>query len=205
MIELRRRMALFYEPPYIPTAYQQVEYLETSGTQYIVIPTSEGATQRTITLEWEFVRLGPYFVLGGTGHRVWEIYIWPDPDGIATWDGVFFGAFTTRPTIGYRYKAVLSYNTSLLYENDILLGSGTANRQNPASLAINTIYRGGGSPGYFGYSKYYYYEQKQGDEIVKQLIPCYRKSDLVAGMYDRVNDVFYTNDGMGEFIVGPNV
>lgn len=40
---------------------------------------------------------------------------------------------------------------------------------------------------------------------IRELIPCYRKIDLVAGMYDRVNGVFYTNAGTGEFIVGPDV
>jgi hypothetical protein len=37
------------------------------------------------------------------------------------------------------------------------------------------------------------------------LIPCYRKSDKVAGMYDRINDVFYTNAGTDLFIVGPDI
>lgn len=39
----------------------------------------------------------------------------------------------------------------------------------------------------------------------RELIPCYRKVDLVAGMYDRVNGVFYTNAGTGSFIVGPDI
>ena len=38
--------------------------------------------------------------------------------------------------------------------------------------------------------------------MVRDLIPCYRKVDNVAGMYDLVNDVFYTNEGTGEFIIG---
>lgn len=37
------------------------------------------------------------------------------------------------------------------------------------------------------------------------LVPCYRTSDRVAGMYDIVNDVFYTNAGTGEFLVGADV
>lgn len=37
------------------------------------------------------------------------------------------------------------------------------------------------------------------------LVPCYRKSDNVAGMYDIINNVFYTNAGSGSFEVGPDV
>jgi hypothetical protein len=37
------------------------------------------------------------------------------------------------------------------------------------------------------------------------LIPCYRKADNVAGMYDLFSGEFYTNAGTGEFIIGPDV
>ena len=41
--------------------------------------------------------------------------------------------------------------------------------------------------------------------LIYDFIPCYRKSDNVAGMYDLVSEQFFTNVGTGEFIVGPNV
>lgn len=37
------------------------------------------------------------------------------------------------------------------------------------------------------------------------LIPCYRKSDYVIGMYDTVSRVFYTNAGTGNFLKGAEV
>ena len=37
------------------------------------------------------------------------------------------------------------------------------------------------------------------------LIPAQRDSDGVLGMYDTVNNVFYTNDGNGSFVAGPDV
>ena len=53
--------------------------------------------------------------------------------------------------------------------------------------------------------KVYYYEVYSKGILIAQLIPCYRKSDNKPGMYDLVNNQFYTNAGTGEFIVGPNV
>lgn len=44
-----------------------------------------------------------------------------------------------------------------------------------------------------------------GKEVVRNFIPCYRKSDNVAGMYDLVSGVFFTNAGSGSFIVGDDV
>ena len=43
------------------------------------------------------------------------------------------------------------------------------------------------------------------DSLVRSFVPCYRKSDNVIGMYDVVNGVFYTNKGTGTFIKGPEV
>ena len=41
--------------------------------------------------------------------------------------------------------------------------------------------------------------------IIRNLVPCYRKADSVAGLYDLVNNTFYTNQGTGEFTVGPDI
>jgi hypothetical protein len=38
--------------------------------------------------------------------------------------------------------------------------------------------------------------------LVRNYVPCYRKSDNVAGLYDLVNNGFYTNSGTGTFTVG---
>lgn len=56
-------------------------------------------------------------------------------------------------------------------------------------------------------AKAYIYSCKiyQNDNLVRDLIPCYRKSDYKPGLYDLVNDVFYTNVGSGEFYKGPDV
>lgn len=40
---------------------------------------------------------------------------------------------------------------------------------------------------------------KENDAIVRDFIPCYRKSDSKPGLYDIVNKQFYTNAGSGEF------
>lgn len=48
--------------------------------------------------------------------------------------------------------------------------------------------------------------QHNNDILVRDFVPCYRKSDNEPGMYDLVNNVFYTNAySDGEFIVGTDV
>ena len=41
--------------------------------------------------------------------------------------------------------------------------------------------------------------------LVRDLVPCYRKSDSVIWMYDKVNKQFYTNAGTWTFTKWPNV
>ena len=53
-----------------------------------------------------------------------------------------------------------------------------------------------------------YYNVKIFDNaqnVVFNGIPCYRKSDNIAGLYDTVNDEFYESQGTEGFIAGPNV
>ena len=40
---------------------------------------------------------------------------------------------------------------------------------------------------------------KQGNTILHNYVPCYRKTDNVIGVYDTVTGTFYTNDGTGTF------
>ena len=40
----------------------------------------------------------------------------------------------------------------------------------------------------------------ENDELVRDLVPALRKSDKKPGLYDLENDVFYTNQGSGEFL-----
>jgi hypothetical protein len=57
------------------------------------------------------------------------------------------------------------------------------------------------------YSKRKLYNLKlyQNDIIIRDFIPCYRKSDNVIGLYDLVNQMFYTNAGTGTFLKGGEI
>ena len=56
-----------------------------------------------------------------------------------------------------------------------------------------------------GRAKMYYLLLSNNMQKKLELIPCYRQSDSVAGMYDRVAKAFYTNNGTGSFTVGGDI
>ena len=55
---------------------------------------------------------------------------------------------------------------------------------------------------YTGHAKIYSAKLWNGDTLVRDFIPAIRNEDDEIGMYDRVNDVFYTNNGTGTFTIG---
>lgn len=61
-------------------------------------------------------------------------------------------------------------------------------------------YRGNGLK-QISYFKYW----DSNDNLLRDMVPCYRKSDNVIGMYDLVSQTFFTNAGTGVFTVGEDV
>ena len=57
----------------------------------------------------------------------------------------------------------------------------------------------------FSWWRVKYFIVRQSGDVVCHLIPCYRKSDDVIGMYDIVSNQFLTNAGTGAFTKGANV
>ena len=45
----------------------------------------------------------------------------------------------------------------------------------------------------------------QGAEIIRDYVPCYRKSDGEVGLYDRITGQFLTNAGEGSFTIGEEI
>jgi hypothetical protein len=62
-----------------------------------------------------------------------------------------------------------------------------------------------GTTEYRAYARIYSAKFTQNSTIVRNFIPAVRKSDNEPGLYDTVNNTFYTNVGTGEFTVGNTV
>ena len=69
---------------------------------------------------------------------------------------------------------------------------------NTPCILFGTYYSGG--PKEFASFKMYYFKFWLNGGLVRDFVPVFQ--DGVAGMLDKVNGVFYTNDGTGDFLVG---
>lgn len=194
-----------YEPGRLPRFYQEVEYLQSTGSQWIdtgYVPT----LNTKIILDMEVLN---YASSGGShlfGSRT-------SPS--------FSLQCNTSGTIGY---AVLSATPVLTTKNvnNISLYEFTTtylklNNEQVATFSAsptgnNSLYlfgsNNGGTPYNVGRSrqKIKNLEIIDNNITVRNLVPCYRKSDHKPGMYDLINNVFYVNKGTdADFLVGPKV
>ena len=163
------------EMPKLPSAYQRVEYIESTGTQYIYGPKfSTSSTTITIWQKPTDKNSARLFYHNGTSTFVREIYL--------TSNG---GLTMPRNYNSLNNEFGHSYNTFIA-----TFVSGYANEQQPYILckSPNTnMYKGK------------FYGLKIG---TRYLIPCYRLSDGEIGVYATYNSTFYPNAGTGTFLKG---
>lgn len=206
MMSLRRRI-MGAEKTLLPREYQQVEYLESTGTQYIDLPFG---FDRTDEIESRFSI--------STSHTNDKYMVSP-----VEWNtqsnrfslGVHIGRYTAGFGGFNTGRTALIPNTpndgnlhDWVYRDDMF-------RITDIDLSLDVSEIGFGATTanlrlFYGYNNNtngkivsYWHKKLDGTEI--NLIPCYRKADQKPGMYDLVSGEFYTNAGSGEFVVGEDV
>ena len=194
----------------LPSEYTQVDYIESSGTQYIntgLFPDSNlkvetkievTSTNQDITVFGSSLASSGGNSLGGYYHLTPYNNKW------------YYGANSSEGNGGsYSATAGTQYEIIFNDEDNGIKINGTSIASNKTFVGISdstlTISRRGTSSARrFGRFKYFYFKiyNKDTNALVRDYIPCYRNSDNVVGMYDLVNNVFYTNAGAGAFTYG---
>ena len=199
------------DTPILPSGYTQVEYIQSSGTQYIntgYIPTINDSIETKFLTEASTSDTNLY------GSRYPDFTIWINTStnkGIAV--HYPYSESSTRDT-GWVYKediitnpVKLAITPKYIYVNDELKYTFTDTRTSYTGT-LNAYLFAKNQNGYVnaaGKFKIYYFKIWSGDNLVRYFIPCSRDSDSAIGMYDVVNNVFYPNSGTGTFTKGSNV
>ena len=188
----------------LPSGYTQVDYIQTSGTQYINTGVI-GKTGLEVEANIEFVDSisNDQAVIGSRsgGTRIYPIYIFPGKFDIGY--GINYNSSLT-PVLNQKYSVY-----SKLYNGEQLLKvNGTTIIQQSVANDFDTNlnlylfcmnYNGAS---YFSKMKLYSLIIKENGTTKRNFVPCYRNSDNEIGLYDIVNNVFYTNQGTGSFTYG---
>lgn len=211
----------------IPYDYQEVEYLESNGSQYIDtlinVDSIKTLKARTMIIYDSSYRQNYVWNLGGTTSSKlipnsaiggFGVYVTPDSSiGLDVGDNFYpfpeyafnfignlsinlpisgTGSYSfamesvTTPTVYQIVQTSLDFNGSLYlftmhYSDGVILSTTNKNRFYSCEIT------------------------NRQNQMVSNLVPCYRKTDNVAGMYDNVNHRFLINQGTGTFVVGSDV
>ena len=190
--------------------YQQVEYLQSSGTQYImtniVASNTHGVYAKIASTDISHDLIFFGSKASSTNSRFW----------VGNSNTLYFGwntVLSNKSNISQDVAFTIQMN---YYNNRKTIFNGTATNSNLATLTTNSnkISIFGGNTGTVNYkSKIKLYEIRfsNGSEDIAHFVPCYDKYNKVtstkynAGLCDVLHNEFYSNQGSDYFDYGPAV
>lgn len=190
----------------LPSEYQQVEYIESTGTQYIdtKVVTS---TQIQTNFDFEYTDINSsYNRIFGAAYSNGSQY---GVRGDRSYMGYFYGELPTGKNetvstvmleVGKRYKIRFNENENF-YINDVAVNMTTTNKVGWQNIFLFS-HNGPDLPSKI---KLYSCTMFDNSNKIRNFIPCYHKSDNKPGLYDLVNNEFYTNQGTGDFEKGNDI
>lgn len=195
----------------IPSEYQQVAYIESTGTQYI--DTEYKPTPKTgVEIDFQFTDLTTQQrVYGVHGNDSWNgsfsysFYIngsnqlaYALKNGTGNWITTSINADKNRHKLQFNIK-----DKKIKIDNF----NGTIADSTRTNTAINNMYImacNDGNSSFLSKIKIYSFKIYEDSKLVRNYVPVYRKSDSEIGLYETIEGKFYTNKGTGKFNKGVN-
>ena len=180
----------------LPSGYEELEYIESTGTQYINTGVSGNATIK-ITAQADIIKGSSQALLsstsGASGGSWFGEFTTQQKWGIGTGDGLTTLAPTTKITAEIAFDGSGCSGT---INNESVTRSATGTQGTWTIMATDSI-------AYPFNGKVWNCQIKQNGILVRNFIPAIRKSDKAVGMFDTVSGTFFGNSGTGDFLAGP--
>lgn len=185
----------------LPSAYQEVEYIESSWTQYIDTWVKASNTISTeLVMRPNMSYTSEYAVLW----NAWSAdalflmeYQWKYR--LHNWGNYWDFANITNE------KTTIETNSTWIIINGVSYSLTAGSNYSNGNICLFDT--GDNAFGWAkkGRFKAYSLQISNNNVWVRDFIPCYRIADSIIWMYDLVNDVFYTNAGTWTFTKWPDV
>lgn len=197
----------------LPEEYQEVEYIESTGTQYIdtnYIANSKTNYEIEAQVNHDLKIDGCLFGSRTTVRT---------PDAIVLWHNTVYNLneetvapvvaetqlTNSYPTSDFPFRK-FKYINNIFYMDDNIITqfSNKLSDSNMLHLYLMALNQNGYADTRMYRGKIKYFKILENDTLVRYYIPCYRKSDATVGLYDLIGENFYTNSGIGAFEKGNN-
>ena len=192
----------------LPAGYQEVEYIESTGTQYIDTGIKLNQDSKIIT-EIQLTNDGsqPNAMFGSRTSSTENNFECVSSSSSNVGIRIDFQSYETN-----RLTTEFNNEKNYIVISKTLMQIGERTKRQISYTDFETTSNcyifyvsGENIYGQKAQMRLYNFKIYQNDVLIKDFIPCYRKSDNEIGLYDTVNNVFYTNQGTGEFILGPDI
>ena len=188
----------------LPSGYRQLEYIESTGTQYIDTGMSPNPTSVfDIDFQYTSGNYGDVNYFGCEDYNsiycriYWRTNLNPQYIGVLYSDNNNIQGW--RQSSGYTDRHLWHLESNNMQFDDVIVLTTNTVTHSTNLHFILFASNINGSIRNHSKARLYYFEG-QDSNIHKKLIPALRIADTKPGLYDIVNNQFYTNNGTGEFL-----
>ena len=197
----------------LPDGYTELEYIEATGSQYVVTNIHPSLTT-VVKFGAKFTSKAPNIYIGHMAN--YDASGWDESD----WRFIQHSS-SVRLDMGATQVDSSELNAVVVNNyHDYEMGNFYLKVDGASKISSDSVTGSNGFENYpiciFGTGvsssspanssgELHYVTFYEGETLTANLIPAKRNSDSVIGLYDFVNDVFYTNAGTGTFTAGPEV
>ena len=198
-------------PNWIDGIYEQLEWLESTGTQYITVVSGQVDQTYGIKMTMSMTAETDNYPAGSTGLSGNRILFFGARSGTSYWSYGWATTLTGSTLPKYPFSSYPAGINNFYTATLNFLNSKKVSFENetPETMSDSTKTFTNTNIKLFGSYTTPYCKSRikeafisKGTDLIRHLIPVRRITDGVLGMYDKVNKVFYTNDGTGSFIAG---
>lgn len=195
----------------LPSAYQEVEYLTATGSQYIetgLYLSSEDIIICDVALTSN-TQQGLYCARTSTSTTDQLALFYITTSSCFRFDHSINRQTSSSVTVGSRYK--LSQKSCINYINGEFVSYSAPTQFDcihPLYIGASVVFNNDvPTVSNKAKAKYYDFEVRNydGSEIKMKLKMCKRVSDSVGGMYDFISKTFLTSSGTEDFVAGPEI
>lgn len=187
----------------LPSDYTQLEYIESTGTQWI--DTGIATTNNNLGFMLEAMPLTSADVYPMGSRAIGgNIRFFGVRSQTSTTFSYGWSIWTTAPASQSYVNVRTTMSLNWLNSKKVTIGNDSADLSTVADVANGrniTLFGINGQLLWTG--RIYRAQISEGNEIIANFIPVMRNSDSKVGMYDTVTGQFFTNAGTGEFIASP--
>ncbi len=196
----------------LPVGYTQLEYIESTGTQWIntgVTPAQLSRNSTEIFIDGQYTERYADNFAALFGTQVSSVWFKSDIKN-NTSIGVQMGEANTETVVNVgnalsRVKININTQNNLCYVNNSSYALHISNSAFGLSGQITLFKSNGVANDQYAKAKIYSMYIKNNGAHVRNFIPVKQNNDGAIGMYDTVEGRFYENAGDGEFVAGPVV